>query len=166
MNTNINPIQWRKVTQHWIINMDYILYIMPKLWNNTQALDFPKSKYFAHLYTSGSRHIFSLKYEFYMLILTPYFDVTVLWYLNCYLFSPFFLFIQNIKRSYYLLAFTTTVVLSLNYLKFANKSKIIPFRKSDWLTKITRILDGDVYLESVNEYLIFLLLFYLSKTEI
>ena len=77
-----------------------------------------------------------------------------------------FLFIQNIKRSYYLLAFTTTVVLSLNYLKFANKSKIIPFRKSDWLTKITQILDGDVYLESVNEYLIFLLLFYLSKTEI
>ena len=32
--------------------------------------------------------------------------------------------------------------------------------------KITRILDGGVYLERLNEYLIFLLLFYLSKIEI
>ena len=34
------------------------------------------------------------------------------------------------------------------------------------MTKITRILDGGVYLEILNEYLIFVLLFYLSKTEI
>ena len=66
----------------------------------------------------------------------------------------------------YLVAFTTTVLLSPNYLKFANKTKILPFRNFDWLTKITRILDGGVYLGRLNEYLIFLLLFYLAKIEI
>ena len=70
------------------------------------------------------------------------------------------------KDHTYLLAFTTTVLLSLNYLKFANKSKILPFRNFDWLTKITRILDGGVYLERLNEYLMFILLFYLFKIEI
>ena len=63
-------------------------------------------------------------------------------------------------------AFTTTELLSLNYLEFANKNKIRPFRNFDWLTKITGILDGGVYLERLNKYLIFLLLFYLSKIEI
>ena len=70
------------------------------------------------------------------------------------------------KDHTYLLAFTTTVLLSLNYLKFANKNKILPFRNFDWLTKIACILDGGLYLERLNEYLIFLLLFYLSKIEI
>ena len=98
--------------------------------------------------------------------MTPYFDLTVLWYPNYYLVSPFFMHLEYKKDHTYLLAFTTTVLLSLNYLKFANKSKILPFRNFDWLTKITRILDGGVYLERLNEYLIFLLLFYLSKIEI
>ena len=53
------------------------------------------------------------------------------------------------KDHTYLLAFTTTVLLSLNYLKFANKNKILPFRNFDWLMKITYILDGGVYLESI-----------------
>ena len=72
------------------------------------------------------------------------------------------------KDHTYLLAFTTTgtVLLSLNYLKFANKQKILPFRNFERLAKITRILDGGVYLKRLNEYLIFLLLFYLSKIEI
>ena len=55
--------------------------------------------------------------------MTPYLDLTVLWYPDYCLMSPFFL-----HSEYYLLAFTTTVLLSLNYLKFANKNKIIPFR--------------------------------------
>ena len=33
--------------------MDYIIDIMHKLRNNTQALDLPKSKYFTDIYTSG-----------------------------------------------------------------------------------------------------------------
>ena len=70
------------------------------------------------------------------------------------------------KDHTYLRGFITTVLLSLNCLKLANKNKTLPFRNFDWLTKITRILDGGVYLERLNEYLIFLLLFYLSKIEI
>ena len=34
----------------------------------------------------------------------------------------------SLHSEYYLLAFVTTVLLSLNYLKFANKNKILPFR--------------------------------------
>ena len=98
--------------------------------------------------------------------MTPYFDLTVLWYPNYYLVSPFFMHSEYKKDHTYLLAFTTTVLLILNYLKFANKNKILPSRNFDWLTEITRILDGGVYLERLNEYLIFLLLFYLSKIEI
>ena len=67
------------------------------------------------------------------------------------------------KDHTYLLAFTTAVLLSLNYLKFENKNKILQFRNFDWLTKITRILDGSVYLERLTKYLIFLLLFNLCK---
>ena len=57
------------------------------------------------------------------------------------------------KDHTYLLAFTTTVLLSLNYLKFANKNKILPFRNFDYLTKIARILDEGLYLERLNECL-------------
>ena len=70
------------------------------------------------------------------------------------------------KDHTYLLAFNTTVLFSLNYLKFANKNKIFPFRNFHWLAKITCILDGGVYLERLNEYLIFQHLFRLSKIEI
>ena len=49
------------------------------------------------------------------------------------------------KDHTYLLAFITTVLLSLNYLIFANKNKVLPFKNFDWLTKIKRILGGDVY---------------------
>ena len=98
--------------------------------------------------------------------MTPYFDLTVLWYPNYCLVSPFFMHSEHKKDHTDLLAFTTTVLLSLNYLKFTNKNKILPFKNFDWLTKITRILDEGVYLERLNEYLIFLLLFYLSKIEI
>ena len=51
----------------------------------------------------------------------------------------------------------------LNYLKFANKSKTLPLTNFDWLTKIAAILDGGLYLEKLNKYLILLLLFYVSK---
>ena len=98
--------------------------------------------------------------------MTPYFDLTVLWYPNYYLVSSFFMYLECKKDHTYLLAFTTTVLLNLNYLKFANKNNILPFRNFDWLTKITRILDRGVYLERLNKYLIFLLLSYLSKIEI
>ena len=108
--------------------------------------------------------------------MTPYFDLRVLWYPHYYLVSPFVMHLEYKKDHTYLLAFTTTVLLSpsftitvllsLNYFKFANKNKILPFRNFDCLAKITRILDGVVYLERLNEYLIFLLLFYLSKIEI
>ena len=98
--------------------------------------------------------------------MTPYSDLTVLWYPDYYLVSPFFMHSEYKKDHTYLFAFTTTVLLSLNYLKFANKNKILPFRNFDWLMKITRMLDGGVYLERLNVYLIFLLLFYLSKIEI
>ena len=97
--------------------------------------------------------------------MTPYVDLAVLWYPNYFLISPVFMHSKYKKDHTYLLAFTTTVVLSLNHLKFANKNKILPVRNFDWLTKITRIFGGGVYLERLNEYLIFLLLFYLSKTE-
>ena len=70
------------------------------------------------------------------------------------------------KRSYLPAVFTKTVLLSLNFLKFANKNKILPFINFDWLTKITGIHDGGGYLNILNKYLIFLLLFYLSKIEI
>ena len=66
----------------------------------------------------------------------------------------------------YLLVFTTTALLSLTYLKFTSKNKRLPFRNLDWLTKINRMLDEGVYLERLNEYLIFLIFFYLSKIEI
>ena len=95
----------------------------------------------------------------------PYFDLTVSWYPNHYLVGSCFMHFKYKKDHTYLLAFTTTVILSLNYLKFANKNKIHPFRNFDWLTEITRVLDGGVYLKRLNEYLIFLLLFYLSKIE-
>ena len=98
--------------------------------------------------------------------MTPYFDLTVFWYPIYYLVSPFFIHLKYKKDHIHLLPFTITVVLSHNHLKFANKKKILPFTNFDWLTKITRIFDGGVYLERLNEYLIFLLLFYLSKIEI
>ena len=94
--------------------------------------------------------------------MTPYFDLTVLWYPNYYLVSPFFIHLEYKENHTYLLAFTITLLLCLNYLKVSNKNKILPFKNFDWLTKITRILDRGVYLESPNEYLIFLLLLYLS----
>ena len=81
-----------------------------------------------------------------------YFDLTILWQSNYYLVSPFFIHSEYKKDHIYLLAITTTVLLGLNYLKFANKNKILPFRNFDWLTKITRILDVGVYLERLNEY--------------
>ena len=96
--------------------------------------------------------------------MTPYFDLTVLWYPNYYLVSPFFMHSEYKKDHTHLLVFNTTVLLS--YLKFANKSKILPFRNFDWLMKIIPTLDGGVYLERLTEYLIFLLLFYLFKNEI
>ena len=86
--------------------------------------------------------------------MTPYFDLTVLWYPNYYLVSPFFINSEYKRDHTYLFAFTTTVLLNLNYLKFANKSKILPFRNFHWLMKITHILDGGVYLERLNEYLV------------
>ena len=89
--------------------------------------------------------------------MTPYVDLTVLLCPNHYLVSPFFMYSQYKTDHTYSVAFTTTVLLSLNYLEFANKIKILPFRNFDWLTKITRILDWGVYLERLNEYLIFLL---------
>ena len=46
----------------------------------------------------------------------------------------------------YFLTFTATVF--LNYLKFANKTKkYFHFRNFDWLTKITHLVDGGVYLK-------------------
>ena len=98
--------------------------------------------------------------------MTPYFDLAVLWYPNYYLVSQFFMHSKYKKDHTHLLVFNTTVLLNLSYLKFANKSKILPFRNFDCLTKIIPTLDGGVYLERLNEYLIFLLLFYLSKNEI
>ena len=78
------------------------------------------------------------------------------------------IFIHSEYKKYnpYLLTVTTTVLLIVNYLKFANKSKILPFRNFDWLTKTTRVLDEGVYLERLKEYLIFLLLIYVFKIEI
>ena len=68
------------------------------------------------------------------------------------------------KKDYiYLLAFTTTVLFSLNYLKFANKNKIILFRNFDLLTKTTGVFDGGACLERLNDYLIFLLCFITLK---
>ena len=97
--------------------------------------------------------------------MTPYFDLTVLWYPNYYLVSQILMHSEYKKDHTYLLACTTTVLLNfITYLKFANKNKIIPFRNFDWLTKITRILHRGVYFQRLNKYLIFLLLFYLSKT--
>ena len=147
--------------------MDYILYFMLEIWNNTQALDLTKIKVF-HTYThirSLARHTCSLKYVFYKLR-DPFFDLTVLWYPNFFLVSPFFMHSEYKKDHTYLLFFTTTVLLSFNYLKFANKNKILPFRNFDWLRKTTRILEGGVYLERLNKYLIFLLLLYLSTIEV
>ena len=46
------------------------------------------------------------------------------------------------KDHTYMLSFTTTVLLNLNYLKLANKNKLLSFENFDWLRKITRILDG------------------------
>ena len=91
--------------------------------------------------------------------MTPYFDLTALWYPDYYLVSPFSMHSEHKKDHTYPFAFTTTVLLSLNYLKFANKNKILPFRNFDWLMKITCIIDGGVYLKMLNEYLIFALLF-------
>ena len=82
------------------------------------------------------------------------------------LVSSFFINSKYKKDPIYLLAFTTAALLCLNYLKFANKIEILPFRNFDWLTRITYILDGGVYLKRVNEYLSFLLLFYFSKMKI
>ena len=98
--------------------------------------------------------------------MSPYFDLTVLWYPSYYLVSLLFMHAEYKKDHTCLLAFNATVLLSLNYLKFANKNKIIPFKNFEWLTKITLILDGDVYLGKLNECLIFLLLFYVPKIEI
>ena len=98
--------------------------------------------------------------------MTPYFDLTVLWYPNYYLVSPFFMHLEYKKDHTYLFALTITVRLSLNYLKFTNKSKILPFGNFHWLMKITPVLDGGVYLEKLNKYLMLLLLFYLSKIQI
>ena len=53
----------------------------------------------------------------------------------------------------YLIAFTSIVLLGFIYLKFANKNKILPFKNFDWLTKISRILDGGVYLERLKRVL-------------
>ena len=84
------------------------------------------------------------------------------------LLSSVSIFIHSEYKKYnpYLLTVTTTVLLIVNYLKFANKSKILPFRNFDWLTKTTRVLDEGVYLERLKEYLIFLLLIYVFKIEI
>ena len=148
--------------------MDYILYFMLELWNNTQTLELTKIKVF-HTYTHTSDlwlvilAVWNMYLTCYMI---PYFDLTVLSYPNYFLVCPFFMHLEYIKDYTYLLAFTTTVLLSLNYLKFANKSKILPFRSFHWLTKITLILDRGVYLERLNEYLKFLRLFYLCKIEI
>ena len=53
----------------WIINMDFILYFIPELGNNTQTRDLPKSKYFTHIYIytrirSLARHTWNLKCVF------------------------------------------------------------------------------------------------------
>ena len=100
----------------------------------------------SHTYTnirSLVRHTGRLKYIFDMVL---HFDLIVLWYPNCYLVSPFFMH-SEYKKIILTFAFTTTVLLSLNCLKFANKNKILQFRNFHWLTKITHILDGGVYLE-------------------
>ena len=84
--------------------------------------------------------------------MTPYFGLTVLWHPNYYLVRPFFMHLEYKKDHTYLLVFTTNVLLSLNYLKFENKNNIILFRNFDWLTKISRILDGGFYSESIKYF--------------
>ena len=75
--------------------------------------------------------------------------------------------LEHKKSHTYLFAFTTTMLLILLIIfKFGNKNKILPFRNFAWITKIASILDVVLYLERLNKYLIFLLLFYLSKIEI
>ena len=67
----------------------------------------------------------SLKYV--TCYMTVYFDLIVLSCPNCYLVNPFFMHPEYKYDHAYLLAFTATVL--LNYLKFANKNKILPFYK-------------------------------------
>ena len=76
--------------------------------------------------------------------LTPYFDMRVLWYPNCYLVSPFFLHLEY-KNGH------TCLLLPLLHFSIIwnsqTKIKYDHFRNFDWLRKITHILDRGVYLK-------------------
>ena len=77
--------------------MDYIPYFMLKLLNNTQNLNFTKAKVFhIHIHISDLLLVMLAVWNMYFTCyMTP--DLTVLWYPNCYLVTPF-LCIRNIRK--------------------------------------------------------------------
>ena len=66
----------------------------------------------------------------------------------------------------YFVPFTTPLLYFSTIWNSQTKTKYSHFRNFDWLTKITHIVDGGVYLKRPKRFFKFLFLFYPSKMEI
>ena len=131
--------------------MYYIPYFMSDLWNNTQIIDQSISSKFS--YTHRNFGLLYLKSKICILhkYFTTYFDLIVSWYSNCYLVSPFFMHSEYKNNHTYLLLCTRYCASQFLNLNSQTKTKYFHFTKFHWLTKITHIFDGSIYLKRAKQ---------------